>query len=211
VHDFGKDGTLEQIITFYKHGVSYPMAGRDEIVKLVPSLREKYPTYKAFGASRVEDIFPAADLRRARTLEAHTFASAVAMNTGHGTFALRALPPQAQFAPVRAALAGDFDGDGHVDLLLAGNDYGAPPLQGRYDASYGLLLAGDGHGRFTPVDMEQSGVDIEGQARHMALVRAADGGRLVVVARNNDRLQVLRVGASKTSTLALGRRTRGAR
>jgi hypothetical protein len=206
VGDFGHDGTLEQLLTFYKHGVSYPLAGRDELVKLIPSLRSRYPSYRAFGASRVEDIFPAADLRRARVLEARTFASAVAMNDGRGTFTLRALPTEAQLAPVYAIVADDFDGDGRTDLLLAGNLYGVPPILGRYDASYGVLLHGMGDGRFTAVDPERSGVAIDGQARHARTVRRADGTRLVVVARNDAPLQVLRptYGRAGPATIASG-------
>src|SRR5205823_7067707 len=41
------------------------------------------------------------------------------------------------------------------------------PVLGRYDASYGLLLSGTGDGRFEAVDMERSGLVIEGQVRHM--------------------------------------------
>ena len=89
-------------------------------------------------------------------------------------------------------LAGDFDGDGRTDLLLAGNDYGVPPVLGRYDASYGLLLRGTGGGRFEAIDPERSGIVIDGQVRHMAWLRRADGSRSIVVARNNDKLQVLR-------------------
>ncbi len=197
LHDFAHNGTQEQIITFYKHGVSYPLAGRDELVRLIAPLGNRYSSYAAFGASRVEDIFAASDLREAKLLEAHLFASAVALNNGDGTFKLQPLPVEAQVAPVNAALAEDFDGDGHVDLLLAGNFYGVPPVLGRYDASYGLLLrgtggAGGGDGRFAAVDLERSGLMIDGQVRRLGLVKRADGGRLIVVARNNDKLQILR-------------------
>jgi hypothetical protein len=192
VHDFFGNGTLEQILTFYKHGVSYPLAGRDELVRLMPQLGSRYPSYAAFGASRVKDIFPASELRRARVLEADVFASSLALNKGNGTFDLRPLPHEAQFAPVYASLAEDFDEDGHTDLLLAGNFYGVTPLQGRYDASYGLVLRGDGTGRFEPVGIESSNLLIEGQVRHMALLRRANGEPLILVARNDDRLQILR-------------------
>ncbi|GJG87046.1 hypothetical protein tb265_22270 [Gemmatimonadetes bacterium T265] len=193
VGDFGHNGTLEQLLTFYKHGVDYPIAGRDEIVRLVPALRSKYPSYAAFGASRVQDIFPAEDLRSARVLEARTFASAVARNNGDGTFTLRALPAAAQVAPIYASLAGDFDGDGARDLLLGGNFWGFQPIIGRADASYGVLLRGAGDGTFTPVGMAESGLVLDGQVRRMAALRGADGSRMIVVARNNDRLQFLRV------------------
>jgi len=185
-------GNLEQILTSYKDGVSYPVAGRDELVKKIPSLRGKYPSYKDFGASRIEDIFPSADLRVAQVREADTFASAVALNNGNGTFTLQPLPPEAQFAPIYASVSGDFDGDGKTDLLVGGNLYGVVPVLGRYDASYGLMLRGDGSGAFTSVDIEKSGIAIDGQVRDMKVLRAAKGERLILVARNNDKVVVLR-------------------
>ena len=192
VHDFGQNGTIEQILTFHKNGVSYPLAGRDELVRLMPQLRSRYPTYREFGASRLEDIFPASELKAAEVREAHGFASAVAINDGRGSFALRPLPAEAQFAPVYAALAEDFDGDGAVDLLLGGNFHGVTPTLGRYDASYGLVLRGDGTGRFRALDPGESGLLIEGQTRELRSLRHARGGRWIVVARNDDSLVAVR-------------------
>ena len=193
--DFFDTGRLAQILTSYRHGKSVPLAGRDELIQVMPALASRYPTYASFGASRIEDIIPAKALRKARVLEADTFASAVALNRGDGTFELRPLPNEAQFAPIYSSLAGDFDGDGKTDLIVAGNFYGVTPVQGRYDASYGLLLHGDGRGNFSPVDMERSGLAIDGQVRHMAFLKGArgEGERLIVVARNNDRLQLIRM------------------
>ena len=192
VADFGHNGTLEQVLTVYTHGVSYPVAGRDELLGLIPPLRSRYPSYASFGAARVEEILPAAELAKATVRQARVFASSVALNNGNGTFTLVPLPVEAQFAPIRAALAEDFDGDGRTDLLVAGNDYGFPPVLGRQDAGYGLLLRGTGNGRFEAVDMERSGVAIDGQVRHLRWLRRADGSRVIIAARNNDKLQVLR-------------------
>ena len=193
VGDFFDTGTLKQILTSYKNGVSYPIAGRDELVRLMPQLRTKYPTYASFGASRVDQILPAKELAKAKVLEAHQFASAVAVSDGRGAFALRTLPVEAQFAPIYASVAGDFDGDGHTDLLVAGNLYGVTPMLGRYDASYGLLLRGVGNGRFEAADMEATHLVIEGQVRHMAPLRGAGGATLIAVARNDDTLEILQV------------------
>ncbi|MDF1503678.1 CRTAC1 family protein [Roseisolibacter sp. H3M3-2] len=191
VHDFGGTGAVKQVVTFFKGDTAYPLAGRDELVRLIPPLRSRYPSYASFGAATVEAIF-GDDLRAAAVLEARQLATSVALQGADGRFALRPLPAAAQAAPVHAALARDFDGDGRVDLLLAGNDFGFPPLLGRHDASDGLLLRGTGGGAFAPVGMAESGIMLEGQVRDLKLIRGADGDPLVVAARNGDRLRVLR-------------------
>lgn len=183
--------TAPPIVTAYRHGVSYPLAGRDEFLQAVPELRARYPTYRSFGASRIEDIVPAKTLRAVGVLKAETFASAIALNRGAGQFEIRSLPVEAQFAPIYAALAGDFDGDSSTDLIVAGNFFGVTPVRGRYDASYGLLLSGLGDGAWRSVDMTASGLAIEGQVRRMAFLTRASGDRVIVVARNNDRLLFL--------------------
>jgi enediyne biosynthesis protein E4 len=191
VHDFSGNGTLEQILTSYRNGVSYPMLGRDELVRPNPRLRSRFDSYAAFGASRIEDLFPPSELRQATVREAYLLATSIALNRGDGTFRIEPLPLEAQFAPVYAVLADDFDGDGHADLLLAGNFHGVTPVRGRYAASFGLLLKGDGSGRFEAVDTQHSGLTIDGQTRNMGFLRHAGGDRFVVVARNSDSLRVL--------------------
>jgi hypothetical protein len=192
LHDFSQNGRVEQILTLYNNGVSYPLVGRDELLRTIPQLATRYSSYADFGASRMEDIFPASVLRQAQVREAYLFASAVALNNGDGSFELRPLPTEAQFAPIYAVLPGDFDGDGHADLVVAGNFLGVPPIRGRYDASYGLLLRGDGAGGLRPVDLTESNLVILGEVRDLELLRHADGGHLIVVARNNDTLRMLR-------------------
>ncbi|HZI40552.1 MAG TPA: VCBS repeat-containing protein [Gemmatimonadaceae bacterium] len=190
VGDFFSTGTLKQILTSYERGVSYPVASRDELLRAMPQLRGKFPTYADFGASRIEDILPSSELARAKVLEAHHFASAIALNNGNGTFSLHDLPTEAQLAPIYAMVAANFGGDGPVDLIVAGNNYGMPPILGRADASYGLLLRGAGDGRLRAVD---TNLGIRGQVRHMALVSGAHGAKLIAVARNNDTLEIFKV------------------
>ena len=76
---------------------------------------------------------------------------------------------------------------------MGGNFYGVTPVYGRYDASYGLMLRGNADGHLTPVDVAQSNLVIEGEVRHMKALRGPKGERLIAVARNNDKLEILRV------------------
>jgi hypothetical protein len=193
VSDFSHTGggSVEQILTAYHGGASYPVASRDELVKKFPSLQAKFPTYKDFGATRIEDLFPREDLQSAQVREADTFGSAIALDNGDGTFTIKPLPPEAQLAPIYAVLAGDFDHDGKTDLLAGGNLYGMMPALGRADASYGLMLHGDGKGGFTAVDLAKSGIAIDGQIRAIRALKA-DGRILIVVARNDASVVVLR-------------------
>src|SRR5258708_11493218 len=202
VGDFAHDRSVQPVITVERNGANYPVAGVDELSLAIPDLHRRFPSYAAFGGKAVEALFSREELNNARRLEAYDFATSVAINNGNGTFTLRRLPIQAQFSPVSAAIAEDFDGDGRVDLLLAGNEFGVPPLFGRYDASYGLLLHGEGGGRFTPTELSQSGLVLDGQVRHMKLVRQVGGGRLILIARNDDKLQVLRVTPPNASLTA---------
>ena len=103
---------------------------------------------------------------------------------------------------MNAVVAGDFDHDGHVDLLLGGNFFGVPPAQGRYDASHGVLLRGDGHGRLVSIDAPHSGLEIDGQIRRMREVRTP-AGPLIAVARNNDRLLLLQAATPTAPASAL--------
>jgi hypothetical protein len=186
----GGDSTVIAIPTTSSASGNHLLAGRDELLRAIPALRDRFPTYASFGAAKFEQIFPANALRAGAMLEANTFASAIARSDGKGRFVLEALPVEAQLAPVNAIVADDFDRDGHLDLLLGGNFFGVPPSQGRYDASHGVLLRGDGHGRFVPMDAPHSGLEIDGQVRRMREVRTSNGP-LVAVARNDDRLLLL--------------------
>jgi hypothetical protein len=164
---------------------------RDDLIRSLTFLKDRYPSYKDYATQTVADVFPKADLADAVVRNAYTFESTLARNNGDGSFTMIPLPREAQVSPVYGILAGDFDGDGKVDLLLAGNFDGVKPELGKMDASYGLFLHGDGKGHFTPVRTVDSGFFVPGQSRDIERVRTARGYRYVV-SRNNDRPLIFR-------------------
>jgi hypothetical protein len=191
VKDFDKNGFAEQIVSYYTDGVSYPLALRDDLIKTLPFLKSRYLNYKDYAQQTVTDIFSSDDLSTAMFKKAHTFATAMARNDGGGSFTLVPLPIEAQVTPVYGILAADYDRDGTLDLLLAGNFDGVKPEIGRMHAGYGLFLRGDGTGAFNPQRTTESGFFVPGQARDIQPIRTVRGA-LYVVTRNNDRALVFR-------------------
>jgi len=185
VKDFDGNGFPEQVVTLSEGSKSLPLALRDELTSALPYLKPRYPKYADYAGQTVEQVF-GNDLKGAVLQQAETFATAIALSNHDGSYTLVPLPREAQIAPVYGILAGDFDHDGKLDLLLAGNFSGVQPDIGSMMASHGLMLRGNGRGEFTAVDGAHSGFVVRGEARDIQRLRTSRGA-LYVVARNNDR------------------------
>ncbi|MBC7628762.1 VCBS repeat-containing protein, partial [Ferruginibacter sp.] len=118
-------------------------------------------------------------------LEAKEMRSSVLLNNRNGTFTLKPLPTEAQFSTVSGIAVSDYDGDGKQDILLGGNFYQSKPEVGIYDASYGLLLKGDGKGNFKAVNEKQSGILVKGQVRNITNIKAGKKS-LTIFSMNNE-------------------------
>ena len=82
----------------------------------------------------------------------------------------------------------DVDGDGNLDVIVAGNLYDFEPNTPRADAGNGLWLRGDGHGHFTPVLPAASGFLAPWDVTGLALLKSP-ARRTVIVANNGDSLR----------------------
>ena len=152
----------------------------------------RFPTYGSFAQASVPQLFSHSQLQQAIHYQADSFASVYLHNDGGGTFSASALPNLAQIAPIKAIIAHDVDGDGHLDLLVAGNLYDAEPNTPRADAGDGLWLRGDGKGHFTPVLPTESGFLAPLNVSGLALVKT-NAGMAVLVANTGDSLQVFKI------------------
>jgi enediyne biosynthesis protein E4 len=188
VNDFDLNGTIEQIICNYNGEKSYPVAMKDDLVKQIPSLASKYIKYSDYRNQTIEDIFPKEVLDRSVKLSAKVMESCVMMNNGNGSFKLIPLPDEAQFSPVYAIIADDFDHDGICDIVIGGNQYRAKPQTGIYDASYGLFLKGKADGTWESVSPLTSGLFTKGEIRDLKTLKIK-GKNILSVAINNDNLQ----------------------
>jgi hypothetical protein len=192
VNDFDLNGTIEQIVTTYDGDVSYPLALKHDLTRQIPGLEKKYPTYESFKDQKITDMFTAEQFTNSARLDVFELETSVFINDGAGNFTIKALPAEVQFSTVHAASVGDYNKDGKIDIILGGNLFNAKPEVGRYDASYGALLTGDGKGNFSYVPAKTSGLHLKGEIRAFREI-STPAGNIVIVARSNEPVQVFKI------------------
>ena len=169
--DFDDNGAIDPVMSFYLMGKSYPYPSRDEMLDQISMMRSRFPNYGSYAEAGLKDIFTPEELQGAKHLKANYLNTAYFEGGTNGKFTEKALPIQAQFAPVYTITSLDFDGDGKKDLLLCGNIYQSRIRFGKYDANHGVLLKGDGKGKFTYVPEAVSGLALKGDVRSVVVIK----------------------------------------
>jgi len=190
--DFTGSQRTDIVLTEGHDGRDYPIASLAPLGQAIYTVGRKYSTFAAFSTASIDQLFDPAQLQRALHYETDTFASVYLQNNGNGTFTATPLPNLAQIAPIRGIIAADLDGDGNLDLLVAGNLYNTEPNTPRADAGNGLWLRGDGRGHFTAVRPAQSGFLAPLDVTGLALIKTPTGNA-VLVANNGDALSAFTV------------------
>lgn len=191
--DFDDNGSIDAITSYYIQGKPYPMASRDELLDQIVPLRKRFVKYKDYATASLESIFPKAKLAIAQKFSVTQLASCILINNGAMQFSCTPLPLEAQFSKVFGVHAADIDKDGISDLLLAGNFFPYRVQLGRNDAGLGVLLKGNGKGGFTAVANDATGLFIDGDVRNAVSVKSSNGATLLIIAKNNDALQVVQI------------------
>jgi hypothetical protein len=190
--DFTGNRTADIVLTQEIDGTEYPFAGLVPLGRELYSLGLRYQSYGSFAQATVRQVFSPAQLQQAVHYQTDSFASVYLRNTGGGTFSLSALPNLAQIAPIRAIAVHDVDGDGQLDVIVAGNLYDTEANVPKADAGNGLWLRGDGQGRFIPVPPTESGFLAPLNVAGMALVTTR-AGKSLLVANTGDSLQAFAI------------------
>jgi hypothetical protein len=189
VGDFNHDGIDDPVLAHYIQGVNRPAHPRDDIFLQIVQFRKKYTSYQAYADATMESMLEGTNVQPV-VLESETFQSSYLENNGKNAWKLKPLSLRSQFSPVFGIAVGDYDHDGHTDVVLSGNSYATEVLTGRYDASKGLLLKGDGEGSFKDVSLHGSGIRIDGNAKGIAELYNRNNKSILIGVQNNDSLKV---------------------
>lgn len=184
VNDFDKNSHNDIILSYYNEGEQFPVRGRECSSQQIPAIKTKFPDYESFSNATLEDIYTKKDLDNALHYQVKSFAS-VYLENRNGKFIVHQLPIEAQMSSINQILIDDYDKDGHLDALIAGNLYWSEVETPRNDAGTGLLLKGNGKGIFTSVPAYESGFFTLGDVKDMELVEVSHKKIAVVVKNNN--------------------------
>lgn len=195
-NDFDGSGKMQPVLSYYtadKTGKKkrFPFSFRDDLFRVIPSLKKKFWNYELYSKADLEEVFKREALLKAKYYKADIFESCIIENKGEGKFAIRPLPVEAQFSCINGIIATDYDNDGNIDLILAGNSHSNEVVYGWMDASLGILLKGNGKGDFKVVPPEKSGLFLSSDIKGLASLYDSRGNEIIIAAANSDSLIVL--------------------
>lgn len=164
--DFDDNGKIDPILAYYTQGKNYPAYSRDEISDQLISLKKKYTTHEAYSTATIDEVLADFKNKDIKKLEINILES-IFLENDQGVFKVKALPIQAQFAPIYAIESTDLNGDGYLDLILAGNQSKGRVRLGNIDANYVQIFLNDKKGNFT----YHSNLGIKGDVRGLKIVK----------------------------------------
>ena len=183
--DLAGTGGMEMLEAYFDPAMKQWVPRRDlsAVSKVLPWVGEHFKLHQNYAQAGIADIL-GERLQQAQICEANWLATTVFLNR-NGHFQIARLPPEAQASPAFGVNVGDLDGDGLEDIFLSQNFFAVAPQTSRSDAGRSLWLRGDGHGGFTAMSGQASGLRVYGEQRGSALGDYDHDGRVDLAVSQN--------------------------
>ena len=189
-NDFDDSGNLDIVLSKENKGKFLPVRGRECSSQQMPFIKEKFPTFKSFAEADLNTIYGGDKLSDALHYTANNFNSLILINDGQGQFKAENLPFEAQIGPTLSTEIIDLNGDGHLDIVGAGNIYNSEVETLRYDASKGYVLLGNGKGQFE--FSENSGFLLDGNVKDLEVIQIGNTTN-ILAAKNNGPIKIFKL------------------
>jgi enediyne biosynthesis protein E4 len=185
--DYDKNGSYDFIpTTYYKDQqgayAETPYHVKGDLIKELIGIRKKFVYHSQIAKAPIDSIISKKD---AKISVFNYNKSIMLLNDGKGHFTIKALPNIAQLSPIYGTEISDLNNDGLLDIYALGNNYGMELGIGRMDASYGILLLGNGKADYIPASLEETGVIFSNDTRALAKIKNRDHLSYIVTAHSN--------------------------
>jgi hypothetical protein len=195
INDYDQNNSVEKIMSYTVDGKDMPVFLKKDMEDQLPSIKKANLKNEAYSKKSIQELFPEDLLSRSIVKELNYPSSCVAINNGNGKFTVQKLPPMEQLSCVNVVHCMDVNGDGRIDLVTGGNQFGFLPQFERLDASVGDILLNNGNGTFTWQDASRTGLKLRGEMRDIAEIKSG-GNKLLLFLQNNEYPVLFRLNAN---------------
>lgn len=183
-NDFDGNNFANTLLTYTINGKDMPVFLKSDLQDQLPSIKKKNLKHKDYAEKSIQELF-SKDLIRSSSVRVFNYpSSCVAINLGKGKFEIRKFPVMGQLSSINAILPMDVDGNGTIDLITGGNQFGFLPQFEKLDAHGGEIWLNDGKGNLTWQEVSRTGLNIRGEMRAIIPVNDANGSRILFVLNN---------------------------
>jgi hypothetical protein len=187
--DFDQNGSVDKILTYTIDGKDKPVFLKHDLEDAIPGLKKNNLRHAQYALKSVQELIGKEQIANAMVKEFNYSSSCVAINDGNGNFTVQKFPAMVQMSSVNVIHCMDINRDGHVDLVMGGNQFDFQPQLERLDASSGDILVNDGKGNFKRIEPVETGLLLRGQLRDIAEIHEHDNDCLLFL--QNDEYPVL--------------------
>ena len=200
INDYDQNNSVEKIMTYTVdarlplHGYSDNETvgqGKDMPVFLKKDMEDQLPSIKkanlkneAYSQKSIQELFPEGLLDKSIVKKFNYPSSCIAINNGNGNFTIQKLPVMSQLSCINVIHCMDVNGDGRVDLVTGGNQFGFLPQFERLDASLGDVLINNGKGEFAWQEASKTGLALRGEERDIAELKTKNDDCLLFLQNN---------------------------
>lgn len=200
--DFDNNGSMDPLVTYYSplDRERFIVHNRLVLIDQIPGIKKRFETFKDYATRPFENVFTDEELDGAYRGSAGKLESTVLINNEGKGFTVSDLPEIAQISTINDLLIDDVNHDGHADIVAIGNMYAQETLFGRYNASLGTILLGDGAFHWQEFAPRSSGFVVDSDARYLESLHTAKGP-VYVITSNRDSIRFFAPPARGVSPL----------